>query len=48
MSILAISMPVNKTRKDVVETAKITRAGKDGEENKSNYLENLTRVLCIQ
>lgn len=52
MSVLAISIPVTRTRKKAVETAEAvetTRASKDDEASKSgkNLRSNLAQVLYI-
>ena len=44
-------MPVTETREETVEIIKAVETagiGKDGEESKSEYLENIARVPCIQ
>ena len=43
----AISTPMTKTRREVVETVKTAREDRDGEKSKSEN-PNLTQVLCIQ
>ena len=48
--VLAISTPVTGTREEMVENTEAIEtagAGKDGKENESEYLKNLTQVPCI-
>ena len=48
VSVLATSMLVTGTRKEVFETTKATGASKNDEESKGGYPENRAWVLCIQ